>query len=172
MSSNIFVRIVMALGVNAIAFGAYFGFARFSMADQSSLAQPVIERLQDDPAGLQIRIDDLVGQLIALGATAMAIAFIAAAIWLLMVEASPPVGDGTARKKRQPWAALLIVTALAVAGAGWLVLINAPIAAILASGIAVTGTAVAIVLAVIGYWVGTGISAPRSCKVAVPGFGG
>lgn len=171
MSSNLPVRLAMALGANIGAFAAYFGIAKFSLADQASLAQPVLERLQDDPAGLQIRVDDLSGQLITVGAAAMGIAFVMAAIWLIMVDMNPPVSDATARAKRQPWAGLLIGTVVLAAAAGWALLINAPIAEQLASGISVTGTAAAAGLALVGYWLGTGLGASRTAKIAVPGFG-
>jgi hypothetical protein len=172
MASNLPVRLALVLGVNVVAFGAFFAATKFGIADQSSLAQSVLVRLQGDPDGLQIRVDDLAGQLLAVGAAAIGIAFALAVIWLIMLEASPPVGDASARAKRQPWAGLLVATVLAASGAGWALLINAPIAELLASGVGVTGIAFAVVLAVIGYWVGTGLGAPRSCKVAVPGFGG
>lgn len=171
MSSNLPVRLALALGANVGAFAAFFGIAKFGMADQSSLAQSVLERLQDDPAGLQIRVEDLSGQLLTVGAVAIGIAFVLTVVWLILLETSPPVGDASARAKRQPWAGLLIGTALASAGAGWALLINAPIAEQLASGITITGTAAAVALAMVGYWLGTGLGAPRSCKVAVPGFG-
>ena len=170
MASNLPVRLALVLGVNVVAFGAFFAATKFGIADQSSLAQGVLDRLQDDPYGLQRRVDDLAGQLLAVGAAA--IGFALAVIWLIMLEARPPVGDASARAKRQPWAGLLVATVLAASGAGWALLINAPIAELLASGVGVTGIAIAVVLAVIGYWVGTGLAAPRSCKVAVPGFGG
>lgn len=172
MNSSILVRIALALGANAAAFGIFFAFAKFGMADQGNIAQAVLERMQDNPAGLQVRIDDLVGQLITMAAAAIGFAFVLAAVWLLMVEINPPVGDASARAKRQPWAGLLIVTTIGAIVGGWILLINAPIAESLASGVGVTGTAVATFLAIIGYWLGTGMGAPRSCKVAVPGFGG
>jgi len=172
MNSSILVRIALALGANAAAFGIFFAFAKFGMADQGNIAQTVLERMQDNPTGLQVRIDDLVGQLITMGAVAIGFAFVLAVVWLMMVEINPPVGDASARAKRQPWAGLLIVTTIGAIAAGWLLLINAPIAESLASGVGVTGAAVATVLAIIGYWLGTGMGAPRSCKVAVPGFGG
>jgi hypothetical protein len=171
MSSNLPVRLAMALGANIGAFAVFFGIAKFGLADQSSLAQPVLERLQDDPLGLQVRIDDMVGQLITMGAAAIGIAFLMAAIWLILVEMKPPVSDATAKAKRQPWAGLLIATVLAAAAAGWALLINAPIAVQLASDIPVTGTAAAVVLALAGYWLGTGLGAPRTARIAVPGFG-
>lgn len=172
MNSNILVRLALALGANAAAFGIFFAFAKFGMADQGNLSQTVLENLQDNPMGVQVRIDDLVGQLITMGAAAIGIAFVLAVVWLMLVELNPPVGDMSARAKRNPWAGLLILTVIGAIAAGWLLLINAPIAASLASGVTVTGTAVAMVLAIIGYWLGTGLGAPRACKVAVPGFGG
>ena len=171
MSSNLPVRLALALGANVGAFAIYFGIVKFNLADQSSLAQPVLERLQDDPAGLLIRVEDLSGQLLKVGAAAIGIAFVLTIVWLIMLETSPPVGNVQARAKRQPWALLLIATVLASAGIGWAMLINAPIAEQLASDVTITGTAAAILLAVVGYWLGTGFGAPRSCKVAVPGFG-
>ena len=171
MSSNLLVRLALALGANIGAFAVYFGIAKFGIADQSSLAQSVLERLQEDPTGLQIRVDDLSGQLLTVGAAAIGISFVLAVIWLILLETNPPVGDASARAKRQPWAGLLIGTVLASAATSWALLINAPIAEQLASGVAITGTAAAVALAMVGYWLGTGLGAPRSCKVAVPGFG-
>ena len=171
MSSNLLVRLALALGANIGAFAVYFGIVKFGIADQSSLAQSVLERLQEDPAGLQLRVDDLSGQLLTVGAAAIGISFVLAVIWLILLETNPPVGDASARAKRQPWAGLLIGTVLASAAASWALLINAPIAEQLAGGVAITGTAAAVALAVVGYWLGTGLGAPRSCKVAVPGFG-
>jgi hypothetical protein len=171
MSSNLLVRLALALGANIGAFAVYFGIAKFGIADQSSLAQSVLERLQEDPTGLQIRVDDLSGQLLTVGAAAIGISFVLAVIWLILLETNPPVGDASARAKRQPWAGLMIGTVLASAAASWALLINAPIAEQLASGVAITGTTAAVALAMVGYWLGTGLGAPRSCKVAVPGFG-
>jgi hypothetical protein len=172
MISNILVRLALAMGANVATFSIFFLFARFGMADQGNISQAVLENLQDNPMGVQVRIDDLVGQLITTGAAAIGVAFVLAVVWLVMVEMNPPVGDVTARAKRQTWAGLLILTVIGAIAAGWLLLIDAPIANSLASGVAVTGTAVAVLLAIIGYWLGTGLGAPRACKVAVPGFGG
>lgn len=172
MNSNILVRLALALGANAAAFGIFFLFAKFGMADQGNISQAVLENLQDNPMGVEVRIDDLVGQLITMGAAAIGVAFVLAVVWLVMVEMKPPVGDVTARAKRQPWAGLLILTVIGAIAAGYLLLIDAPIADSLASGVGVTGTSVAVLLAIIGYWLGTGLGAPRACKVAVPGFGG
>lgn len=172
MNSNILVRLALALGANVVTFGIFFLFARFGMADQGNISQAVLENLQDNPMGVQVRIDDLVGQLITMGAAAIGVAFVLAVVWLVMVEMNPPVGDVTARAKRRPWAGLLILTVIGAIAAGWMLLIDAPIADSLANGVGVTGTAVAVLLAIIGYWLGTGLGAPRACKVAVPGFGG
>jgi hypothetical protein len=171
MNNNLFVRLALALGANVGSFVIYFGIVKFGMVDQSSLGQSVLGRLQDDPDGLQFRLEDLNGQLLTLGAAAIGISFLLAVIWLILLETSPPVGDVSARAKRQPWAGLLIGTVLASAGAGWALLIHAPIAEQLASGVTVTGTAAAVAMAIVGYWLGTGLGAPRSCKVAVPAFG-
>lgn len=172
MTNNFPVRLALALLANLVAFAAFFGVARFGLATQASLSQAVVTRLENNPRGLQLRVDDLAGQLLIMGGSAIGMAFVFAVIWLTLVHLNPPAGDLSARAKRQPWAVLLIVTVLVAIGAGWMLLINAPIATQLADDVGITGTAAAVLLALLGYWLGTGLGAPRGCKVAVPGFGG
>lgn len=169
MNNNFPIRLASALMVHLAAFAVFFGFAKFGMATNASLSQSVLARLQDNPSALQARVDDLFGQLLVIGGAAIGLAFVLAVVWLVLVHLDPPAGDLSARAKRRPWAVLLTITVLAAIAVGWL---NAPSATQVADNVGFTGTAAAVVLALLGYWLATGLGAPRSCRVAVPGFGG
>lgn len=165
------VRLLILVAVHAAAFAAFWAIVAFGLVDQSSLAQAVLERLNGEPARIEMRLDDLRGQMLVTGAAAIGLAAVFGLVWLVLIQIKPPFDDKSARAKMGSWAALLLAALAAAAGAGWYLLVSAPIAQQLANGVPLQATVIAAALAIVGYWLGTGLGAPASCKVAVPGFG-
>jgi hypothetical protein len=165
------MRIVVLLVANAVVFLLFWAFVGFSLVDQDSLSLSVLDQLDGNPVSIERRLATMRAQMLTAGSAAIGVAAVLGVVWLVMLQLDPPIGDKTARTKRGSWAVLWIVGVVAALASGWLLLVGAPISAELADGVPFKAAAAAAFLATIGYWVGTGLGAPTTCKVAVPGFG-
>lgn len=166
---NFFPRVLGALGIHAALAALFWALVRFALIKQDSLATDLLTRLDGDPTAAQAYIDEVAGDALVVGFGGLLVAALLASFWLFTVHRRPPIGDADARSRRSAWAVMLLVALAAAGGFAWARLIGAPVAALLAPGVPAEVTAVALLLVLLGYWLSTGLFAPSSTKVAVPG---
>ena len=175
MSTKLFPRLLGVLAIFAVMAALFWAIVHFAFGTQDALNAALVERLDGDPARVQAYLDELAGTLLTAGIAGLLAAAVLACLWLVLIDRSPPYGDKSARSKRGSWAGLLILALLILVALFWFLVIGAPIAETLASGLSLNATLAAVALAVIGYWLATALFAPASTKVAIPGgtmFGG
>ena len=169
MNTKLFPRLAGVLGIHAALIALLWAIVKFGLADQNALSEPVLALTEGDPLRIQAYLDEMIGALLTVGATALIISALLAGLWLYMIDRNPPFGDKSARGKRGPWAGMLLL-ALSTAGAAcWLRIIGAPIAETLASSLPVITTAIVLALVLVGFWLSTAVFVPSSTKIAIPG---
>lgn len=169
MTSKLFPRLLGVLAIFAALSAVFWAIVNFGLAKQEGLAGDLIERLDGDPSRIQAYLDEMISSILLAGIGALLAAALLACTWLVIIDRNPPHGDRSARAKRGSWAGLMLLS-LAVAGAlFWFKLIGAPIAETLAPNVPLSAATAGLVLVALGYWIGTGLFAPQSTKVAVPG---
>lgn len=169
MISKLFPRMLGVLAVHAIMGAIFWLIAKFALVTQDGLALELTERLDGDPLRVQAHIDDVIGEVLLTGFAALLASAILACIWLWLIERSPPVGDKMALQKRGSWAGLMIAAVAICIILFWVRLIGAPVAQMLSPSVPMNAAICALGLQIVGYWLSTGIFAPSSTKVAVPG---
>jgi hypothetical protein len=157
------------LAIFAALSALYWAIVRFGLATQDGLSSELLQRLDGDPAHIQAYLDEMVADVTLAGVAGLLVGAILACTWLVLVDRNPPHGDRSARAKRGSWAGLMLLALLVAGGLFWFKVIGAPIAATLAPSIPLYATLAGLVLLAIGYWLATGLFAPASTKVAVPG---
>lgn len=169
MNSKLLPRLAGVLGINAVVAAVFWAFIKFGIASQDGLSQQVLEMTEGDPTRIQAYLDDMTGGLLVPGLIGLLAAALLACLWLILVDRNPPYGDKSARGKRASWAGFLLLVIALVGGLGWLRIIAAPLAAMMAPTIPATVTAITELLTVLAYWLSTSIFVPSSTKVAIPG---
>ena len=171
MNSKLFPRMAGVLGVNGVIAAIFWAIIKFGLAKEDGLSQQVLALTEGDPLRIQSYIEEMVGGLLMPGVIGIAVAALLACLWLFMVDRNPPYGDQSAKAKRGSWAGYLLLAMVLTGVLFYLRVIGAPLAELVAPSIPVTVTGLALVLTLIGYWLGTAIFVPSSTKVAVPGAG-
>ncbi len=171
MPSKLFPRLLGVLGIHAVISGLLWIIVKFALATQDGLSPDLTERLDGDPVRIQSHLDEVTSEMLLTGIGGLLVSALLACLWLFLIDRNPPYGDKSARSKRGSWAGLMILAVIAAVALFWFMLIGAPIAEMLAPNVPLKTTILGIVLLVVGYWFSTGLFAPASTKVAVPGTG-
>lgn len=169
MTSKLFPRLLGVLGIFLVMSVLFWCFVKFGLASQDGLAGDLVERLDGDPARIQAYLDEMVSSILLAGIGALLAAAILACLWLITIDRNPPHGDKSARGKRGSWAGLMLLALIVTGGLFWFKVVGAPISATLAPSVPLYAAAGALILVALGYWLSTGILAPASTKVAIPG---
>lgn len=169
MISKLLPRLLGVFAVHAAMGAIFWLIVKFALVTQNGLAFELTERLDGDPNRVQAHIEEVIGEVLRTGFGALLASTILACLWLWLVERAPPVGDQMALKKRGSWAGLMLVSVIITIALFWFMLIGAPVAEMLSPSVPMNAALSALALQVLGYWLSTGIFAPPSTKIAVPG---
>lgn len=169
MTSKLFPRLLGVLGIFLVMLALFWCVVKFGLATQRGLAVDLVERLDGDPARIQAYLDEMISGILRAGIGALLAAAILGCLWLIMIDRNPPHGDKSARAKRGSWAGLMLLALVVAMALFWFMVIGAPIAATLAPNVPLYAAIAALVLVALGYWLSTGLFAPASTKVAIPG---
>jgi hypothetical protein len=157
------------LGIFLLMSVLFWCIVHFGLTTQNSLAPDLIERLDGDPLRIQAYLDEMVTCMLFAGIGALLAGAVLVCFWLVMIDRNPPHGDKSARSKRTSWAGLMLLALIVAFALFWFKVIGAPIAVTLSPSVPLYAAAAGLALVVLGYWVSTGLFAPASTKVAVPG---
>lgn len=168
MRDNIFARLLVVLGINAALGAVYWAIVQYVLATQDMLAPAVLERTEGSPQRIAAYLGEVSGAMLQAGLASLLIAAVLAGLWLILVDLNPPGGPQAARRKRGSWAGILLALIVVAMACFWFLLIGAVVEQSLADNVPVYAAIYGIMLAVLGYWISTGVAVPASTTVAVP----
>lgn len=169
MGNSFAIRLLGTLGLHALAAAIMAGWAL--TRGQPALAPEVIARAEGMPERLIPYLDDLHSVLVSTGSLAIALSALLACIWLWLVQADPPHDDRSARSKRPLWAGFLVGLLVVTALLYWLRVLSEPASRFMAADVGPTALGITALLALLAYWVSTGLFVPAASRPSVPLFG-
>ena len=168
MKTGIFVKLLGVLAIHLGMIGLYWTIVSFVLATQDNLSATVLDRTEGDAQRIAANIAEVSGAMLSPGIISILVGAVLGSLWLLLVDRKPPHGELDARKKRGPWAGLLLLALGAGGFSFFLLLIGAPVAEMLAKNVPLQAMIAGLLLLALGYWVSTGLLVVNSAKVAVP----